>query len=294
MAPLLIDTNGILKIGITTAIVAVIIFVGGFNFGYYQADSHHIALSNNHSLLLYKKAISNDGEVEQKRSEKMVKSDVVVVEQAELVKESVQKKIVQNTPEITEPVKHEKIQVPVSKQQQSSKETPSDTSSKNQKEEAKLIGDDVKAKAKYSIQVGFYGRLDNAEKKVNKLQQENLKAYVSDYINKNNKIRFNVRFGYFVDKNSANKALKAFNKNHKSDGYLVNYAGDKLTHSKEKSDLTEVNAASNIYSNAESQEKVPSGTVDVSKEYPPKVLTKTQTKNSENVSVQEIEKTVNR
>ncbi|RLA59497.1 MAG: hypothetical protein DRQ89_14005 [Epsilonproteobacteria bacterium] len=276
MAPLLIDTNGVLKLGITAAIVAVIIFVGGFYLGYHQADSFHIALSDNHSLSLFKKAISDDSDVE---------SDVVAAAQTAPVK-----KLVKSAAENTVAIKHEEIQVPVSKEQKISKDTPS----QDKKAEAKLITDDFRTKAKYSIQVGFYGRLDNAEKKVNKLQQEKLNAYVSDYVNKNNKIRFNVRFGYFVDKSSANKALKAFNKNHKSDGYLVNYAGDKLTHSKEKSDLSVVNAASNVDSNAESQEVVSSKTVDVSKESAPKVMTKTQAKNSENSSVPEIEKTVNR
>ena len=289
MAPLLIDTNGILKLGIITAIVAVIIFAGGFYLGYHQADSHHIALSNNHSLSLYNKAISYDRGLEQKQSEKIVVSDVVAIDQAEPIKKSV-KELVKKAPEKTVAIKPEKNQVSATKKQQPSKDTPS----KSQKVVAKSVSNDIKAKVKYSIQVGFYGRLDNAEKKVNKLQQENLSAYVTDYVSKNNKIRFNVRFGYFVDKNSANKALKAFNKNHKSDGYLVNYAGDKLTHSKEKSDFSEVKAASTVDSNAGAKEEVPSRTVDVSKESAPKVLTKSQTKNMENASVPKVEETVSR
>jgi len=276
MAPLLIDTNGVLKLGVTAAIVAVSIFVGGFYLGYHQADSHHIALSD-------------DSDVEKKRSEEIAESDVVAVDQAEPVQ-----KLVKKAPESIVLTKPEKIQVPVSKKQQSSKGVPSDTPSQKQKAEVKPIVDDVSVKAKYSIQVGFYGRLDNAKKRVGKLQQENLKAYVSDYVNKNNEIRFNVRFGYFVDKSSANKALKAFNKNHKSDGYMVNYAGDKLTHSKEKGDLSEVDAASSVDFKAGLEEGVPSGAVDASKESSLKVLTKTQSKNMENASVPEIEKTVNR
>lgn len=288
MAPLLIDNNSILKLGVLAAIVAVIIFVGGFYLGYHQSHSHHIAFSDNHSSSLSKKAISDDSDVEKKRSEKIAESDVVAVDQKEPVKKLVTV-LVKKAPEKIVPIKHEEIQVPVSKKQQSSKEKPL----KNQKAEAKPIVDDVITKTKYSIQVGFYGRLDNAKKRVGKLRQENLNAYVSDYVNKNNEIRFNVRFGYFVDKSSANMALKTFNNNHKSDGYLVNYAGDKLTHSKEKGDFSEVNAASSVDSKA-SLEEVPSGTVDASKASSPRILTKTQTKNSENASVPEIEKTVSR
>jgi cell division septation protein DedD len=290
MAPLLIDTNGILKLGVATAIVAVVIFVGGFYLGYQQADTHNIALSNNHSLSVSKKVISD---VETRRSEKIEESDVVAVNQTEPVNKLV-KELVIKTPDKTAPIKREEIQAPVSKKQQSSKEAPSDAPSKSQKANVELTADDIMAKKKYSIQVGFYGRLDNAKKRVDELKQENLNAYVSDYVNKNNEVRFNVRFGYFVDRSSANKALKAFNKNHKSDGYLVNYAGDKLTHSKEKSDSSEVNAASKVYSNAGSQEEVTSGAADVSKESAPMVESKIQNKNSEDASVPEIEKAVNR
>ena len=289
MAPLLIDTNGVLKLGITAAIVAVSIFVGGFYLGYHQADSHHIALSDKHTLPSSKKSISDDSDVVKKQSEKIVENDVVAAGQAALVK-----KLVKNTPDKTVTIKHEETKAPVSKKQQSSKGVSSDTPSQSQKVEAKLITDDLRVKTKYSIQVGFYGRLDNAEKKVNKLQQENLSAYVSDYVNKNNKIRFNVRFGYFVDKSSANKALKAFNKNHKSDGYLVNYAGDKLTHSNDKSLSSDVKAASKVDSKAGSNEVVLSGTVETNKESAPSVLSKTQTKNSENTSLPKIDKAVNR
>ncbi len=63
---------------------------------------------------------------------------------------------------------------------------------------------------KYSIQVGTYGRLVNAENMMRMLRAQHIDAYVSDDTNKKNEIRYNVRFGYFVDKKSAKIALKNY------------------------------------------------------------------------------------
>ena len=82
---------------------------------------------------------------------------------------------------------------------------------------------------KYSIQVGMYRLLINAENMVQMLQAQHLDAYVSDYISKNNENRFNVRFGYFADKKSAKIALKNYKNTQKGDGYLVNFSVESIT-----------------------------------------------------------------
>jgi len=84
-------------------------------------------------------------------------------------------------------------------------------------------------KIKYSIQVGMYRRLINAENMMRMLQAQHLDAYVSDYISKNNENRFNVRFGYFADKKSAKTALKNYKNIQKGDGYLVNFSVESIT-----------------------------------------------------------------
>lgn len=80
------------------------------------------------------------------------------------------------------------------------------------------------SKIKYSIQVGMFGRLVNAENMIEKLRQQHLDAYVSDYTNKENETRYNVRFGHFMDKQSAVNALTDYMKNQKGDGYLVRFS----------------------------------------------------------------------
>ena len=90
---------------------------------------------------------------------------------------------------------------------------------------------------KFSIQVGIYGRLINAEKMMRKLQAQHLDAYVSDYTNKKNENRYNVRFGYFVDKKSAMNALKNYKNKQKGDGYLVNFSVENITKLADAMDL---------------------------------------------------------
>jgi hypothetical protein len=81
-------------------------------------------------------------------------------------------------------------------------------------------------KIKYSIQAGVYGRLANAENVMEQLKAEKFDAYVSEYINKNNKVRYNVRLGYFVDKRSALPTLYHFRREKNSEAYLVKFSAD--------------------------------------------------------------------
>ena len=90
---------------------------------------------------------------------------------------------------------------------------------------------------KYSIQVGIYGRLINAENMVKMLQAQHLDAYVSDYTNKKNENRYNVRFGYFMDKKSALSALKKYKNKQKGDGYLVNFSVENIAKLADARDL---------------------------------------------------------
>ena len=90
---------------------------------------------------------------------------------------------------------------------------------------------------KYSIQVGTYRRLVNAENMMRMLQAQYLDAYVSDYTSKKNENRYNVRFGYFVDKKSARTALDNYIKSQKGDGYLVNFSVDNITKLADAMDL---------------------------------------------------------
>ena len=83
-------------------------------------------------------------------------------------------------------------------------------------------------KVKYSIQVGVYGRLLNAENMVKTLRRGQYEAYITDYMNKKKETRYNVRFGYFMDKKSALASLERFKNDKQSDGYLVKFSADSI------------------------------------------------------------------
>ena len=60
------------------------------------------------------------------------------------------------------------------------------------------------------------------------LQAKKYDAYVTDYTNKKNEIRYNVRFGYFSDKKSALETLARFKTSQNGDGYLVKFSSDNI------------------------------------------------------------------
>lgn len=107
-------------------------------------------------------------------------------------------------------------------------------------------------KIKYSIQVGMYGRLVNAENMMQMLHAQQFNAYITDYINKKNEIRYNVRFGYFSDKKSAINKLKTFKNEQKGDGYLVKFTSENIVN---LADAKELNVVDDI--DAEEKKSLP-------------------------------------
>jgi cell division septation protein DedD len=75
--------------------------------------------------------------------------------------------------------------------------------------------------ARYTIQVGAFADSQNAIRRMSELESQNLSAYTDGYTNKQNKLRFNVRFGYFKDKSSALAALNRFEQNLSGSGYVT-------------------------------------------------------------------------
>lgn len=92
---------------------------------------------------------------------------------------------------------------------------------------AELTSEELK-EIKYSIQVGVYGRLINAENMMQVLRAQQFDAYITDYVNKKNEIRYNVRFGYLLDKKSATDRLNEFQSGRNDDGYLVKFSSENI------------------------------------------------------------------
>jgi cell division septation protein DedD len=91
-----------------------------------------------------------------------------------------------------------------------------------------LPSDTELSMAKYSIQVGMYGSLQNAENMVELLRAKGMQAYVSEYLNSRNELRYNVRFGFFADKGNALAMLEQYKSRLQGDGYLVRFSAESL------------------------------------------------------------------
>ena len=78
--------------------------------------------------------------------------------------------------------------------------------------------------ARFTIQVGLFGSVDNAERKLDALQSKNLNAYSNEYTDSKDRKRYNVRFGYFDTRKDALAALDSYREVFSADGYLVNMA----------------------------------------------------------------------
>jgi hypothetical protein len=246
MAPILIDHRGLVKIGFIAATSAVLIFVSGFFSGYQRASVIYQAGSELTSLALPEIVVSETADIEQQKPQVIAAGEGIDVDRP-VEKGGVITTAITATHEINSgPVIYggsilndakDKGDIKNSNDHEvSEKEKDATVNGYNQvnhivaKEISPLeipsaqifaADSDTLKKINYSIQVGTYGRLANAENMVRKLQTQNLDAYVSEYSNKKDKILYNVRFGYFVDKKTAVSALDEYKNSQMGDGYLV-------------------------------------------------------------------------
>ena len=220
MTPILIDKNDVVKLGLFAVFVTVLVFVGGFFFGFQQAKIYQMVVSEPLYLPMKSSALAV---VEQQKPEVADAGEIMDVDQP-LAKKPVTKK--QSSTKI------QSVKASASYVKKAVRLASNSKPTTNNRVKPKIIKitEDVLSKAKYSIQVGMYGRLDNAEIMVGKLKAKDLQAYVTDYVNKKSEVRFNVKFGYFLDKKSANSALVYYKEIQKGDGYLVNFTVNHLTH----------------------------------------------------------------
>ncbi len=226
MTPVLIDTRSWLKFGFIAVFFSSVIFSAGFIFGYKNAATYYQPLSEASSPLIKEKnvAVSDAGEPVTAETITEPANMDGVQEDHTIMRGSVESKLQANN---AGPKK-----VEVYEGETDLREIPV----------ASTIVDDVPqtnlaeswqsentATVKFSIQAGLYGSLSNAEKAAMQLQAENYDAYVSEYVNKKNQVRYNVRIGYFVDKQSALPTLYAIRKKKKSDAYLVQFSAEATT-----------------------------------------------------------------
>jgi len=238
MAPILIDKPGLVKLGLISVLTLVIFFAVGFFSGYQQATKVYTDRSAAEVLVLPEQTAAQENDVLPQQPDDIAAGAEIDVDQPQSKASNAV-----NTAAIVN-----KIHKPAKQGMKGNKKQPTDNKKPGNNRVVSVSDYSVKVgvpavktqpvdfvnisalppedikKIKYSVQVGTFGRLDNAEKMVATLHEKQLDAYASEYTNKQNLIKYNVRFGYFTDKQSARRALKEFKNKQKSDGYLVNFS----------------------------------------------------------------------
>jgi cell division septation protein DedD len=260
MAPILIDSRDLIKFGFISVLTAMAVFSAGFLSGHEQAASFYLEGSVQEPLSLPEKistiesdlgqkipAVIDAGEeidVDQPQSKaysslasniKTAAIDSALAVENEFGGEAlVTDKNINAEIENVQKMSNE-AGITVTSEENISKSTAGNDSINAaadlnyQAVVANSFTEDELSKIKYSIQVGMYGRLINAENMMELLQEQQLNAYVSDYTNNKKEVRYNVRFGYFVDKKAALSALREYKRSQNGDGYLVKFSVENIT-----------------------------------------------------------------
>lgn len=253
MSPLLIDNRGLIKFGFISLLATVLIFAAGFLTGFQRANAIYQSGNEITTLSLPVKVAVAEVDIEPRVPEIIEAGEDVDVDKPAVKTETILKTAAKvngptvpegplNTANDEDELTIKNTSTGVNKKTINSgydavisvaekavviDEPDTEISPavrQSRSESGNAFSVDELGKIKYSIQVGMYGRLMNAENMMNQLQAKKLNAYVSDYTNKKNETRYNVRFGYFLDKKSALSALEEYRSSLNGEGYLVKFS----------------------------------------------------------------------
>jgi cell division septation protein DedD len=252
MAPILIDPRGLIKLGLISLLTLLVVFFAGYFSGYQKAVVFYTTANEIEALDLPEHGAKDSSDVNAQLPKMTVPGEEIdvdqpvdikpdlardnssqteglVIAQAENTTTEIPTKVVGvSSDDITQLDMTEEAIAKLSPKKLIEVIPDDATQLKKEYIEISNLTADALDEIKYSAQVGVYGNLVNAENMVKLLQAKSFNAYVSDYTNKKNETRYNVRFGYFLDKKSAISALKKYKKSEKGDGYLVNFAVDSI------------------------------------------------------------------
>jgi len=257
MAPILIDNRGLIKLGLISLLTVFVVFSAGYFIGYQKATVFYSTTSEIENLELPEHNLVDASNIAPHSPESVVAGEEIDVDQP-AVPRIVEAQDQSNNVAVIKPAEttvtslknSADIDLPSGKsieveQQTSSESIQSsnssvvDNSNDTKKLDVSSLTNNELNKIKYSVQVGVYGNLINAENKMKVLQSQQFDAYVSDYKNKKDEIRYNVRFGYYTDKQAAISGLKRYKDVEKGDGYLVNFSIDNIVNLANKNTIND-------------------------------------------------------
>jgi len=249
MAPILIDSRAFFKLGFTALIITALIFSGGFFAGYKKASKFYQFASEVQQLPLPAVAENDSAERNPPAPGVSLRGENIDVDQPaeetddryadQLAGESteVQLAVVIAASDVDKTATGKLVEVEarglkalkpgvmVNNKEKAVADLNAVAAEVFEPVDVQSIDMD---KVNYSIQVGMYGNIINAENMVKMLLVQNLNAYISDYKNKKDEVRYNVRFGYFQDKRSAISKLNRYKNLGNGDGYLVRFSAENL------------------------------------------------------------------
>ncbi len=249
MAPILIDSRDILKLGFISILVTVLVFAGGFFMGHQRAATFYQAGNEVQTLPLPEQVFTTENVTVSQVPSVVVAGEDIDVDQPGIVgqKNNTLKIPTNDSVAIVSAMTVSSAENKKSSALQKKDVNKNISVDKNPSLKRRdtpvvtIVTSDKSNKIKYSIQVGMYGRFINAENMMKKLQAKQYDAYVSGYSNKKDERRYNVRFGYFFDKKTAVESLNKFKVNQAGDGYLVKFTVDNMIDMANANELEQVN-----------------------------------------------------
>ena len=257
MAPILIDNRGLIKLGLISLLTVFVVFSAGYFIGYQKATVFYSTASEIENLELPERNLVDASNIAPQSPESVTAGEDIDVDQP-VVTRTADAQDQSNHVAVIKPAKttitslknsanidlpsEESIEVEQqasSKSIQSSNSSMGDNSNKTKKIDVSSLTNNELNKIKYSVQVGVYGNLINAENKAKMLQSQQFDAYVADYKNKKNEVRYNVRFGYYTNKKAAILGLKKYKDAEKGDGYLVNFSIENIVNLADKNTIND-------------------------------------------------------
>ena len=221
MAPILIDKRSLIKLSLVLLIGMFALFFSGYFIGFYKAEAFILAGVQTQALSLPDAVVAEFDETAYipDTIEPGLDRDVdapdgqdTVVQTAAVADEPSQNAVAAAPATVAPPAADEQQPRPLAIGGPPAEED----------DRLALLADTAEADlASYTIQVGLFSNSDNAERKVEDLLAQRLSAYSTEYTGKQNRLMYNVRFGYYDSYRSASTALKIYQSELSGDGYIV-------------------------------------------------------------------------
>jgi cell division septation protein DedD len=250
MAPVLLDQRSLFKAGITLTLAMCVVFSSGYYVGFQKAvTGNSMEFNTTMALALPKPAHADTAEYEPYTPEQQLPGAYIDVDSPDpAVSDAggntragdqddnnagdVESVIEQTTSHIEEAAvsdaatmhKDHQLQLaslPVGSENAGVVAADDKHTAATGSENNPVLSANRAEDARYTIQVGVFADAENALRRKTELESQQLEAYISEYKNKRDELRFNVRFGYFKHKSSAVEALTRFEQNMSGSGYVT-------------------------------------------------------------------------